>query len=42
LAQKPKKKLLLRSLRQYYKKGVMKKTDRPQRLVYQFCSPHHL
>ena len=31
----------LRSLRQYYKKGIMKKTDRPQRLVYQLCSPYH-
>lgn len=33
---------LSRSLRQYYKKGIMKKTSRPQRLVYQFCSPYHL
>ncbi len=33
---------LSRSLRQYYKKGIMKKTARPQRLVYQFCSPYHL
>ena len=32
---------LSRSLRQYYKKGIMKKTSRPQRLVYQFCSPYH-
>lgn len=28
---------LSRSLRQYYKKGIMKKTERTQRLVYQFC-----
>lgn len=28
---------LSRSIRQYYKKGIMKKTDRSQRLVYQFC-----
>ena len=27
---------LSRSLRQYYKKGIMKKTERSQRLVYQF------
>lgn len=33
---------LSRSLRQYYKKGIMKKTERTQRLVYQFCSPYHL
>jgi len=33
---------LSRSLRQYYKKGIMKKTSRPQRLVYQFCTPYHL
>ena len=33
---------LSRSLRQYYKKGIMKKTSRPQRLVYQFCAPYHL
>ena len=32
---------LSRSLRQYYRKGIMKKTDRPQRLVYQFCAPYH-
>ncbi|XP_055334645.1 DNA-binding protein D-ETS-4-like [Paramacrobiotus metropolitanus] len=28
---------LSRSIRQYYKKGIMKKTERSQRLVYQFC-----
>ncbi|XP_059079826.1 DNA-binding protein D-ETS-4-like isoform X3 [Tigriopus californicus] len=33
---------LSRSLRQYYKKGIMKKTERTQRLVYQFCTPYHL
>lgn len=33
---------LSRSLRQYYRKGIMKKTSRPQRLVYQFCAPYHL
>ena len=33
---------LSRSLRQYYKKGIMKKTERTQRLVYQFCQPYHL
>ena len=33
---------LSRSLRQYYKKGIMKKTERTQRLVYQFCHPYHL
>ena len=33
---------LSRSLRQYYKKGIMKKTERTQRLVYQFCPPYHL
>ena len=33
---------LSRSLRQYYKKGIMKKTERSQRLVYQFCHPYHL
>ncbi|OQV14187.1 putative DNA-binding protein D-ETS-4 [Hypsibius exemplaris] len=29
---------LSRSIRQYYKKGIMKKTTRSQRLVYQFCA----
>jgi len=29
-----------RSIRQYYDKGVMKKTLRPQRLVYQFCAKY--
>lgn len=33
---------LSRSIRQYYKKGIMKKTDRSQRLVYQFCSAYCL
>ena len=31
---------LSRSIRQYYKKGIMKKTERSQRLVYQFCEPY--
>ncbi|XP_039279019.1 DNA-binding protein D-ETS-4 isoform X2 [Nilaparvata lugens] len=31
---------LSRSIRQYYKKGIMKKTERSQRLVYQFCHPY--
>lgn len=31
---------LSRSIRQYYKKGIMKKTERSQRLVYQFCVPY--
>jgi len=31
-----------RSIRQYYKKGIMKKTERSQRLVYQFCHPYSL
>lgn len=31
---------LSRSIRQYYKKGIMQKTERSQRLVYQFCSPY--
>ncbi|CAG7723417.1 unnamed protein product [Allacma fusca] len=30
---------LSRSIRQYYRKGIMKKTERSQRLVYQFCHP---
>lgn len=33
---------LSRSIRQYYKKGIMKKTERSQRLVYQFCHPYAL
>ncbi|KAJ9579030.1 hypothetical protein L9F63_024865, partial [Diploptera punctata] len=33
---------LSRSIRQYYKKGIMKKTERSQRLVYQFCLPYNL
>lgn len=32
---------LSRSIRQYYKKGIMKKTERSQRLVYQFCAPYN-
>ena len=31
---------LSRSIRQYYKKGIIKKTDKSQRLVYQFCQPY--
>lgn len=31
---------LSRSIRQYYKKGIMQKTERSQRLVYQFCTPY--
>ncbi|KAL5282350.1 SPDEF family protein [Megaselia abdita] len=33
---------LSRSIRQYYKKGIMRKTERSQRLVYQFCHPYYL
>ncbi|XP_058058236.1 DNA-binding protein D-ETS-4 [Anopheles bellator] len=33
---------LSRSIRQYYKKGIMQKTERSQRLVYQFCAPYAL
>lgn len=33
---------LSRSIRQYYKKGIMRKTERSQRLVYQFCHPYFL
>lgn len=33
---------LSRSIRQYYRKGIMKKTERSQRLVYQFCQPYAL
>lgn len=33
---------LSRSIRQYYKKGIMKKTERSQRLVYQFCHPYSM
>lgn len=33
---------LSRSIRQYYKKGIMKKTERSQRLVYQFCIPYSM
>lgn len=28
---------LSRSVRQYYKKGIIKKTEQSKRLVYQFC-----
>lgn len=28
---------LSRSIRQYYKKGIIKKTTNSKRLVYQFC-----
>ncbi|XP_018019301.1 uncharacterized protein LOC108675784 isoform X2 [Hyalella azteca] len=31
---------LSRSIRQYYNKNIMKKTERSQRLVYQFCAPY--
>ncbi|XP_014670099.1 PREDICTED: SAM pointed domain-containing Ets transcription factor-like [Priapulus caudatus] len=31
-----------RSLRQYYKKGILKKTERSQRLVYQFCPAYRM
>ncbi|OXA53181.1 DNA-binding protein D-ETS-4 [Folsomia candida] len=31
---------LSRSIRQYYRKGIMRKTERSQRLVYQFCHPY--
>lgn len=30
---------LSRSIRQYYKKGIIKKTTHSKRLVYQFCQP---
>lgn len=33
---------LSRSIRQYYRKGIMRKTERSQRLVYQFCHPYGL
>jgi len=33
---------LSRSLRQYYKKNILKKTTRSQRLVYQFLHPYHM
>ena len=29
---------LSRSVRQYYKKGIIKKTEQSKRLVYQFCA----
>jgi SAM pointed domain-containing ETS transcription factor len=31
---------LSRSIRQYYKKGIIRKTDNSKRLVYQFCSQY--
>ncbi len=31
---------LSRSIRQYYKKGIIKKTASSKRLVYQFCTPY--
>ena len=31
---------LSRSIRQYYKKGIIKKTDNSKRLVYQFCAAY--
>ncbi|XP_028968935.1 SAM pointed domain-containing Ets transcription factor [Galendromus occidentalis] len=30
---------LSRSIRQYYRKGIIRKTEQAQRLVYQFCGP---
>jgi len=33
---------LSRSLRQYYKKGIIKKPEKKQRLVYKFLPPYHL
>lgn len=33
---------LSRSLRQYYKKGIIRKTGQRQRLIYQFIPPYHL
>ncbi|XP_046555230.1 SAM pointed domain-containing Ets transcription factor-like isoform X1 [Haliotis rubra] len=31
---------LSRSIRQYYKKGIIRKTEHSKRLVYQFCAPY--
>ncbi|XP_076471013.1 uncharacterized protein LOC143300950 isoform X2 [Babylonia areolata] len=31
---------LSRSVRQYYKKGIIRKTEHSKRLVYQFCHPY--
>ncbi|ESP00926.1 hypothetical protein LOTGIDRAFT_140186 [Lottia gigantea] len=31
---------LSRSIRQYYRKGIIKKTEQSKRLVYQFCTPY--
>jgi len=33
---------LSRSIRQYYKKGIIRKTDNSKRLVYQFCPAYML
>ena len=33
---------LSRSIRQYYKKGIIKKTDNSKRLVYQFCPQYRV
>ncbi|CAH1786381.1 unnamed protein product [Owenia fusiformis] len=33
---------LSRSIRQYYRKGIIKKTEQSKRLVYQFCHPYLL
>jgi len=33
---------LSRSIRQYYKKGIIRKTDNSKRLVYQFCPGYML
>ncbi|CAI4223728.1 unnamed protein product [Auanema sp. JU1783] len=33
---------LSRSLRQYYKKGIIQKPEKKQRLVYKFLPPYHL
>lgn len=33
---------LSRSIRQYYKKGIIKKTDNSKRLVYQFCPQYRI
>ena len=31
---------LSRSIRQYYKKGIIRKTNQSKRLVYQFCAQY--
>ncbi|EFO18241.1 D-ets-4 DNA binding domain-containing protein [Loa loa] len=33
---------LSRSLRQYYKKGIIQKPEKKQRLVYKFLPPYNL